>query len=225
MRIFPFIQYFFYLGINWNWRIAFYILLHEIKGEKKYGIRTTGSNELKKIQAQGIDISHATVYMPASYLLLEELFPKIPADHHKHFLDIGCGKGRALCVAAYHGFNKITGVDFSKEFCVDAIANLNLVKCKYPSLEFSILEKDAAQIDIPPDTDCIFFFNPFDEVIMKAVAKNVSRSYQKKPRDIFIIYLNPLYKNIWLHEGYKEIYYTQKMKYMEAVILKKTAPG
>jgi hypothetical protein len=91
LKIFAFIQYFFYLGINWNWSIAFHILLHEIKGERKYGIQTTGSDELKKTKAEGIDISHATVYMPASYLLLEDIFARLPADHRKHFLDIGCG--------------------------------------------------------------------------------------------------------------------------------------
>lgn len=223
MKIFAYIQYFFYLGLNWNWRIASHILIHEIKGESKYGIHTTGSDELKKIAASGIDISHATVYMPASYLLLKEVFIQLPPNQRAHFLDIGCGKGRALCVAAHNGFGKVTGIDFSRKFCTDSEENLKLTKSKFPSLIFSTITKDAADVEVPTDVDCIFLFNPFDEIIMKKVTKNIHHSYNKNPRTLYIIYLNPLYKKELTGIGFKEIFYTCKMKYMEAVILKKAA--
>jgi len=222
LKIFAFIQYFFYLGINWNWRIAFHILLHEIKGERKYAIHTTGSDELKKTKAAGVDISHATVYMPASYLLLEDIFSRLPVDQLKHFLDIGSGKGRALCVAAHNRFNKVTGIDFSGELCTQAEANLKHTKNTFPSLNFSIINQDACTVEIPPDVDCIFFFNPFDQIVMRMVTKNILDSYNRKPRTIYIVYLNPLYKKELLQEGFKEIYYTCRMKYMEAVILRKS---
>ncbi len=222
MKIFAFIQYFFYLGLNWNWRIASHILIHEIKGERQYGIHTTGADELKTIAASGIDISHATVYMPASYLLLKEVFTELPANQRSHFLDIGCGKGRALCVAAHNGFGKVSGIDFSRNFCTESEKNLLLTKRKFPSLIFSTITKDAAKVEIQTDVDCIFLFNPFDEIIMKRVIKNIQHSFSKKPRTIHIIYLNPLYKKEFTAIGFKEIFYTCKMKYMEAVILKKS---
>ncbi len=225
MKIFSFIQYFFYLGINWNWKIAFHILLHEIKGEKKYSINTTGWDELKKTRAAGIDISHATMYMPANFLLLEEVFAKLPLEKRNHFLDIGCGKGRALCVAAYMGFKKVTGIDFSNEFCIIAEENLQQTKSKYPLLDYSVINKDAATIEIPADVDCIFLFNPFDQFIMKKVAKNIQESYRKNPRNIFIIYLNPLHKKELIQIGFKEFYYTIKMKLLEALILQIKTPA
>ncbi|MEO5889425.1 MAG: class I SAM-dependent methyltransferase [Ferruginibacter sp.] len=223
MKIFTYIKYFFFLGFNWNWKIAFHILSHEISGEKKYGINTTGSDELKKIKAEGVDISHATMYMPANYLLLEEVFAKLPEAHRDHFVDIGCGMGRVLCVAAHHGFSKVTGIDFSKEFCARADQNLAATKEKFPALEFSVINKDATITNIPADADCIFFFNPFDQFVMNKVTTNILKSYEKNPRDIFIIYLNPLYKTEFLHIGFKEIFHTVRMKYMEAVILQKEA--
>ncbi|MEO7768965.1 MAG: class I SAM-dependent methyltransferase [Ferruginibacter sp.] len=225
MKIFPYIQYFFYLGYHWGWQIAFHILAHEIKGENKYGIHTTGSDELKKTKATGVDISHATVYMPASYLLLEEVFANLPEDVRGHFLDIGSGKGRALCVAAHNGFNKVTGIDFSKQLCVAAEENLQHTKKVLPLLQYSLINKDAAIVKIPIDADCIFFFNPFDGFIMSAVAKNILESFKKNPRNIYIIYLNPLYKKEFFIIGFNEIYNTCKMKYMEAVILQKTYNG
>ena len=100
MKFLSFLRYFFYLGINWNWRIATTIIRQEIKGEKKYGINTTGADELESLEKAGIDTSHATIYMPISYLLLQAIFKQLPLKPATHFLDIGCGKGRILCVAA-----------------------------------------------------------------------------------------------------------------------------
>jgi hypothetical protein len=57
---------------------------------------------------------------------------------------------------------------------------------------------------------------------MHAVTKNIQDSYKRNPRTIYIVYLNPLYKSELLQAGFKEIYYTCRMKYMEAVILKKS---
>jgi SAM-dependent methyltransferase len=221
LRILPFIQYFFYLGYHWNWNIAFHIIVNEIRGEKKYGIQTTGSDELNKTKASGVDISHATVYMPANYALLEDVFNNLPKNGPSHFIDIGCGKGRAVCVAAHHGFEKVTGIDFSKEFCSEALLNLQQTQIKFPRLQFAIIHQDALLLDIPADADCLFFFNPFDQYVMQQVAIKLLESLQKSPRDIYIVYLNPLYKNEFLQLGFEEVFYTCKLKYLEAVILKK----
>ena len=219
MKIFSYIRYFFYLGISWNWRIATIILREEIKGEKKYGIDTTGADELKKLKAGGIDISHATIYMPASYHLLENIFKQIPGSPRKHFIDIGCGKGRALCVAAYSAFTKISGVDFSKEMCDAAERNLSITRKKIPGIIFFIKNENAALYKIPDDADCIFLFNPFDETVMRDVASNIAESMEKKPRQMHIIYANPLYKNLFLEKGFTEIYYSKRLQYFEVSVM------
>ena len=221
MKFIQYIQYFFYIGTNWNWYIAFVILRHEIRGEKKYGINTTGADELKKLKRKGIDISHATMYMPVSYQLLEEALQQIPAADKKHFMDIGCGKGRAMCVAAYYDFKKISGIDFSKEFCEAAINNISVTKVKIPAINFSVTEADAAVANIPGDVDCIFLFNPFDETIMKKAMQHINASISNNPRRVNVIYANPLYKKLFIENGFTETYYKKKLKYFEISILNK----
>lgn len=231
MKLYAYIKYFFYLAYHWNLPIAWHIIMQEIKGEKKYGIHTTGADELKQLEKKGIDISHATIYMPVSYELLEEIFeqenfknihlksanPDLPAG--MHFLDIGCGKGRALCIAARKGYKKVTGIDFSKTLCESAKENLILIKQSIPSLQYSIINNDAFYFEIPDDVDCIFFFNPFDEIIMSNVVKNIASSLKDHPRKLSIIYVNPLYKDLFIKAGFTEIGYSKKMKYLEASIL------
>lgn len=195
------------------------MIWQEIAGEKKYGINTTGADELFKLEDQGIDISHATIYMPVSYPLLEEAFKQLNLKSSNHFLDIGCGKGRALCVAAHQGFKKVTGLDFARDLCEAAKENLAITKQQIPSLEYKVINNDAFYFEIPADVDCIFFFNPFDEIIMSAVVKNIFTSLKNNARNITIIYVNPLHKEIFLKAGYKETWYSKKMKYLEVSVL------
>ena len=200
-------------------RIARHIIKHEIAGEKKYDIDTTGADELSNLEKKGIDISHATIYMPASYDLMEELFDKLQPEKLNHFIDIGCGKGRAMVVAAHYGFKKITGIDFSKELCSAAIENMEKVKTKFPFSIFQVINNDAFYYAIPKDADCIFLFNPFDETIMSAVVNNIRESIKKNPRKLTVIYLNPVQKHLFITAGYKEIFHTKKINYLEASIL------
>jgi SAM-dependent methyltransferase len=219
MKFFRYIKYFYFLFINWNARIAWYMIKQEIKGEQKYGINTTGADELHKLEKQGIDISHATIYMPVSYTLLEEIFEQLPATIRRHFLDLGCGKGRALCVAAHIGFKQVTGLDFARDLCEAAKENLTITKQEIPVLEYKVINNDAFYFEIPDDVDCIFLFNPFDEIIMSAVVNNICTSLQNSPRKISIIYVNPLHKEQFLKAGFTETWYSKKMKYLEASIL------
>ena len=218
MQSLKYFKYFFYLAFNWNFRIALHIIKNEIKGEKKYGINTTGADELKALSKKGIDISHATVYMPASYDLLEEIFRQADIKSFKHFVDIGCGKGRAMCVAATKGISKLTGIDFSKELCAAATINLAQTKQHFPELQYKIINNDAFYFDIPDDADCIFMFNPFDEIIMSGVINNIEESMQQNPRKITIIYLNPLQKHLFISNGYTEIFHTKNLHYLEGCI-------
>jgi len=213
------IRYYFYIGTKWDWKIAAILLRQEIWGEKKYGINTTGADELKKLTEEGIDISHATIYMPVSYVLLETIFNQLSPTPRNHFLDIGCGKGRAICVAAYHGYNKISGVDFSNLLCKIAAQNMIVVQKKFPTVQFEVTNKNVLDYDIPDDVDCIFLFNPFDEMMTGKVADAVKKSMEISTRFLQIVYANPLYKKAFEDIGFTEVYYSKTLNYFEVSIL------
>ncbi len=224
MRFFSYIKYFFYLVRNWDLSIARHIISREIKGEKKYGIYTTGADDLEELEEKGIDIEHSNIYMPASYDLLEDVFAKTKVSVFKHLLDIGCGKGRVLCVAAHLGVKKVSGIDFSKEFCREATKNLISTQRNLNDLEFKIYNNDAFYFEIAGDVDCIFMFNPFDDLIMSGVLENIEISLEEHPRKMTIIYFNPLQKHMLLDLGYEVIYQQKKLTYLEAAVLTKS-PG
>ncbi len=221
MRAIPYLKYFFYIAWHWNPVIAIHILFHEIKGEKKYGINTIGIDNLEQLDNNQID--HATIYMPAIYSMLELVFEKINVAGVDHLLDIGCGKGRAICVAAAKGCKKVSGIDFSKDLCMDALQNLTIIQQKKPLLLAKIINNDAYTYAIPNDVDCIFLFNPFDDYLMKGVVRNILQSLAAHPRKITIIYANPLNKSRFIDAGFEEIFFSKKMRYIEVSILENKA--
>ncbi len=219
-----YLQYFFYLANNWDIRIATHIISKEVKGEKKYGLSSTGADELVSLANKGIDIQNSTIYMPASYDLLEHVFGQLPMSSFKHLIDIGCGKGRVLCVAAHYGVTQVTGIDFSKEFCDSAKLNLAKTKQLFPGLSYKIVNNDAFYFEIPDDADCIFMFNPFNEVIMSGVVENIEKSIRRNPRQMTVIYANPIQKHLLLDHGYIQVFHRKKLTYLEAIVLTKS-PG
>lgn len=223
MKLITYLRYFFFIAYNWNLRIAWHILQQETKGEKKYGIQSSGFNKLHHLEKRGIDTEHATLYMPASYDVLETVFAQVPLHQCNHFIDIGCGMGRALCVAATMGARKLSGIDFSKEFCEAARKNLLSISAHIKGFEYHIFHNDAFYFEIPTDADILFLFNPFDEVIMSGVIENIETSLALHPRKLSIIYVNPQEKYLFLEAGFEQIYYTCKLQYLEAVILQKPA--
>ena len=219
MQFLKLFNYFFFLIRNWNLSVACKLFVEEIRGEKKFHIKTTGYDQLKRLEKQGVDISHASIYMPASYRLLEELFSQLDGKSIQHFLDLGCGKGRALCVAAHYGIKKLTGVELSKSLVLDARDNVKRCQQNLPEVEMQIIHQDAFYFEIDEDVDCIFLFNPFDEFVMEAVHENIQKSLDKKDRKMTILYLNSLHKNIFLSGGFEEIYHTENLIYLQACIL------
>lgn len=217
LKALKYIQYGWYISVKLSWRFALQLIRQEIAGEKKYGICTTGADELRGLGRSGTDISHATIYMPVSYPLLETALAQIP-ESRRHFVDIGCGQGRALCVAVHFGFSKVTGIDFSPDFCAASVRNLIRTAKQKDGFQYEVLLQDAAGWPVPDDADCLFFFNPFDAEIMEKVIARIRESLRRNPRKVQIIYVNPLYGYLFTGNGFSENYHLRNGRHLEVSV-------
>lgn len=223
MKYFYYIKYFFFIAFNWNFKLAFFTVYHEIRGERKYKLNTGKIENVKKFSVIGDNINDAEFYQGANYYLLEKVFDFLQTiEANINILDYGCGKGRVLAVAAYYGFVKITGIDFAKELCEAARKNISPVQQKFPEKILNVIHANAVDYKIENDTNVFFFFNPFNEVVMLAVVKNILLSLKENTREIYVVYINPLHKEIFMSAGFEQIYHLQKLKYIEVSVLMKT---
>ena len=224
MQFLHYLKYFFYIALNWNIRLAFFTIYHEIRGEKKYEIRTSRLNDLTKLSVKGNNKKHAEIYQGANYFLLESVLRYLQnIGANKNIIDYGCGKGRVLAVAAFYGFNKITGIEFSEELCNEARKNIAPLQLRFPKKVFNVILINAIDYKIEDNVNVFFFFNPFNEIVMNKVITDILTSINKNKRIIHVAYINPRHKQLFINEGFTEVFYIKKMNYAEASILSNVA--
>jgi SAM-dependent methyltransferase len=101
------------------------------------------------------------------------------------FVDLGCGKGRALLLAEECEFKKIVGVDFSKRLVKIASRNAAIVE----SQRITVGHCDVRDFDFPPGPLVVFLYNPFSERITRGVMQRLN----SRPEPFYVAYVNPLH--------------------------------
>ena len=102
------------------------------------------------------------------------------------FVDYGSGKGAAIIHAKKLGFKKTIGIEFAKELNDQALKNIKAL-----NLDNVIsLYADATSYILPNDISVIYFFNPFDEVVMQKVIDNIVAQKDSFENDVYVIYGN-----------------------------------
>jgi SAM-dependent methyltransferase len=137
-------------------------------------------------------------YQPTPPLQLGEILAGLRVNLSDFvFVDLGCGMGRALFIAAEFPFSKVVGVEYSAELSGFASKNVQTLRrdsCKCQNIE--VVTIDASRYVLPDQATVLYFFNPFQKEILRCVMDNVERSLAEHPRPILIVYLFPEHASI-----------------------------
>jgi SAM-dependent methyltransferase len=211
-------QYIFYFFSSLKNRGVFFtfrLMYNEWKWEKKLGISTL-QIENPSFGERTQEFHH---YQGASYFVMREMFARLPAETKRGaFLDIGCGKGRVMIVAAMNGFKKVSGLDLSSSLLRQAKCNTEKCRLNLSATDFVFIEHNAEEFNLPDDVTLVFLFNPFGEAVMEKVVKCCNNSLSVKPRQLFVLYLNPKYQLPWINGGFKVLDVFRSKNYEEAVL-------
>jgi predicted RNA methylase len=131
-------------------------------------------------------------YQPIDAHSFHLAFSKLDIDWSKSvFADYGCGKGRAVLLAARRPFRKVLGVEISTELCQIAEANVEAAKSLIVADDVEIIDTDATTFSPPSDLNVVFMYNPFDANIVQLVLEQLRESLAAHPRELTIIYALP----------------------------------
>ena len=162
--------------------------------DRRFGIGTAGVRyDLAALGADGRHVAHATGYEPIQLTVFSRIvraLPDLPAQ--REFLDYGSGKGRALVLAAEAGFRRVTGIEFAPALHEAAQANIAAYRRRRPAappLEARLA--DATDVDPPRAAAVLFFYNPFDEVVMGKVLARLEAAWRDHGSDWVIVYRTP----------------------------------
>ena len=148
------------------------------------GIATRGIKRNLEASETAIDATFYQATRPRTWSRILRVADLDPSS--TTFVDLGCGKGRVLIMAAQTGFSCVIGVEFDEELVADARRNTR-------SRDIEVLRMDARQFIFPHDRLLVFMFNPFGTQTLRAVLRSLEASLAEAPRQVTLVYLNPVH--------------------------------
>jgi len=147
--------------------------------DREVGTNTSGKIMLRRLRIPSPNKLAGIDYEPVDPVTFKQAIRYAP--HGATFVDLGCGKGRALILAHQAGFRKLIGVEFSPALA--AVARDNLAGLNIPA---EIVECDAANYIFPDENCVIFMYNPFGRQVLEKIVPRLRGT---------IVYVNPVHKS------------------------------
>ena len=108
------------------------------------------------------------------------------------FIDIGCGKGRALMLASEMPFRRILGVELNP--ALTAVAQSNLWKWgarNHACADIEVFNTDALDAPIPDGPAVVYIYNSFTLYVMLPFLDRLRSLALDRPAPIDLIYAQP----------------------------------
>jgi SAM-dependent methyltransferase len=109
------------------------------------------------------------------------------------FVDLGCGKGRALLVAQEFGFAHVVGVELAPDLAVIASSNLNRAGMGGRA---EIVTGDASSFRYPEGPLVVFLYHPFLARVLRQTLDNLRDQLAERPRRVYLLRANPGYPRV-----------------------------
>jgi SAM-dependent methyltransferase len=135
---------------------------------------------------------HNTAYAGCVPGSMRRILATIPDPERWEFLDLGCGKGRALAVAAEFPFRRLRGIELNPELAQIARANAAILAARYSSRPAIVIEQgDASTPSIAGDT-IVMFYHSFHAALVERLADSLA-PVAEAGTSILVAYFNPVY--------------------------------
>ncbi len=106
------------------------------------------------------------------------------------FVDVGCGKGRVLLIAAERPFRQVVGVEASPALAAVARDNLERARGLRPRCHDLRVEiADAMTWPLPPGDLVLHLYHPFGPDLLSRFLRRVRDALARDPRRLRLLYL------------------------------------
>lgn len=169
--------------------------------DARYGVRTAGN---VATTAAGITDTNALVdairYVPISEQVMRHMLAgltRVADPASLAFVDLGCGKGRALVMASWFPFRSILGVELSPQHAELAERNARdyLAKPRRGTVRcdrVTVACANALHVDFPEGDLLIFMHRPFRGHVFQGVIDRLHQLHEQTGRRVLIAYACPM---------------------------------
>jgi SAM-dependent methyltransferase len=164
------------------------------------GTDTSGVVELQAIGAHTDDpaLAHAGVYAGSQPSVIRAALNALPPLSGATFIDLGCGKGRPLLVAAERPFKEVVGVDLSSDLVDIARSNAAITHARDGGrAPIRVVVGDASGYPLPSGDVVLFLYHPFGAPLVARVVAAVEHALEIERRAVYVIYYNPVHGGLF----------------------------
>jgi len=161
----------------------------------RYGTDTVQTHEIDELGVLGANAARAERYQGTGTIPFGKLMRLYGFPRSSVLVDFGAGKGRVLLLAMLYGFRKAVGIEFSARLCRTARENIARFASRlpFPQTVAEVIEQDVTDYVLRGDEDIFYFFNPFDEEVLRRILDNIDASLERQPRRAWIVYYHPVH--------------------------------
>ena len=148
---------------------------------------------LVRLEEFGLADEHRVDHIPSFWRTLPRVLPKSEVGPDDVLIDLGSGMGRAVVLAAKrYPFRRIIGVEIATELHEIAKRNVERNRRRLRCRQIELVNADVLDYAIPDDVTVVYLYNPFTGPVFDHVVTELERSVDRDPREVRIIYLNPI---------------------------------
>lgn len=118
----------------------------------------------------------------------------LPADRavaDYTFVDLGCGKGRALLLASFWPFQQVIGVELNGDLAATAQRNVGLWAAAHPDVApIEVRCGDATEVVYGAGPLLVYLYNPFSAELVREVLAGLARHAAAAGAEVEVIYQN-----------------------------------
>jgi len=183
-------------GVRYNRVEAF---LYDVRN----GTDTGGKAAAAKLDIPADTVEHVTGFQSVNERHLKTVLEQVDFPIGSVFIDIGCGKAKALLIAAkFLYIEKVVGVELAKSLCVASEKNLEIARAKGAlNTPAEIIHGDAVEIEYDSAINIFFLNNPFDAGFMLRMIDILERHAKKHGKKIWMLYGNPQHADVIAQDG------------------------
>ncbi|MDB6368199.1 thioesterase domain-containing protein [Photorhabdus bodei] len=149
------------------------------------GVQTDGIAFDDKCHINSYD---GTYFMPAHYSVIHKALISLPIEYSDfEFVDLGCGKGRAIICASNYNFSKITGVEIVESLALIAQKNINIINKKN---HIEIIQTEVNNYQFNENNVVIYNFDRFFDDQLKQLLGRLKTDIYDKGYKVLILQIN-----------------------------------
>jgi SAM-dependent methyltransferase len=187
--------------------------------EWRFGIRSEAVIDVDEL---GLGNPQYRLYAPTDYRSFRRVLDSLRIQPGEDvFVDLGCGMGRALILAATLPFQRVLGVELSADLAATARSNVQRALPRLRCRRVEIVEADATDFAMPLDVTIVYMYNPFCGEALAAVLDKLRESFRQRPRLLRVVCKVPIAsqfesdvrRDAWLRLE-RELVFSPELRYL-----------